>query len=545
MLQVTGDDLEGLSVGCSRCSRGVDPGCCRLVIRVRGEQTSRGMLLGYSWEPSLVCSVVVLAGRGSRATVGHSTWGTKHGSMGSMGHCGASWWQAWTAWHSRGQLSCCNRVGLAQPGRVDETGPNLGLICFVGSGCSDMQNIINLKQKLLKQFTMKDLGAAKQIIGMRIKRDTKSGTLISSQAEYINEVLSRPDIAHAVRTVSRYMNNPGKVHWEAVKWILRYLRAGNVDIRRSTTLYVYTLGGVQCTHGRHCRHHKKKSILGGAAIAAGAIIIGLTAIIIIVYKQQKHCEREAEVSLTSAHRDLLSSNSGKLAKFFSIKEIAKATKSFSKDNLIGLGGFGEGIDQIINEVRILCEVNHRNLVKLLGCCVELQQPLLIYEYIPNGTLSDHLHTTRKNVTLSWHRRLRIAYQTAQGLAYLHSSVVPPIYHRDVKSSNILLDENLDFGVVLLELLTSKKAIDFNIEEEDVNLVVFARKILKEERFMDVIDPFLKRQAGKIELEMIKAMGFLAESCLNERRQNRPSMKSVEKEIESIMSVVTSEQVFES
>ncbi|KAE8688563.1 Retrovirus-related Pol polyprotein from transposon TNT 1-94 [Hibiscus syriacus] len=186
---------------------------------------------------------------------------------------------------------------------------------------SDMQDIINLKQKLSKQFAMKDLGATKQILGMRIKRDTNSGTLMLSQAEYINKVLSRfnmqdakpvstplgvhfrlskeqspkteeerahmvkvpyasaigslmyamvctrPDIAHAVGAVSRYMNNPGKVHWEAVKWILRYLRgttnkalcfkggdtiltgyvdadlAGNVDIRRSTTGYVYTLGG--------------------------------------------------------------------------------------------------------------------------------------------------------------------------------------------------------------------------------------------------------------------------------------------------------------
>ncbi|KAL4352837.1 hypothetical protein GQ457_06G006790 [Hibiscus cannabinus] len=90
---------------------------------------------------------------------------------------------------------------------------------------------------------------------------------------------------------------------------------------------------------------------------------------------------------------------------------------------------------------------------------------------------------------------------------------------------------------------AEKAIDFNREEEDVNLVVFARKNIKEDRFMDVIDPCLKQVAGKIELETMKAVGFLAETCLNERRQNRPSMKSVEKEIESIMSVVTSE-VFE-
>ncbi|KAK8563800.1 hypothetical protein V6N12_035936 [Hibiscus sabdariffa] len=312
-------------------------------------------------------------------------------------------------------------------------------------------------------------------------------------------------------------------------------------------------------------------ICQGAAFAAGAIIIGLIVTIVVVLKQRKHCEREAEVSLTKAHRDLLSSNSGKLAKFFTIKEIAKATKNFSKDNLLGSGGFGEVFKGVLDD----------------GTRVAVKRAKLGNA---NG-IEQIINETSTKVTLSWHCRLRIAYQTAQGLAYLHSSVVPPIYHRDVKSSNILLDENLDakvsdfgisrlgfcdashvttcaqgtlgyldpeyylnfqlteksdvysFGVVLLELLTSKKAIDFNREEEDVNLVVFARKNLKEERFMDVIDPCLKQAAGKIELETMKAVGFLAESCLNERRQNRPSMKSVEKEIESIMSVVTSE-VFE-
>ncbi|KAE8698394.1 hypothetical protein F3Y22_tig00110597pilonHSYRG00102 [Hibiscus syriacus] len=147
-----------------------------------------------------------------------------------------------------------------------------------------------LEAKIVEAVCYEDLGAAKQILRMRIKRDTKLGTLILSQAEYINKVLSRfnmqdakpvstplgvhfrlskeqPDIAQAVRAVNRYMNNPGKVHWEAVKWILRYLwgttnktlcfkggdtilagyvdadLAGNVDIRRITTRYVYTLGG--------------------------------------------------------------------------------------------------------------------------------------------------------------------------------------------------------------------------------------------------------------------------------------------------------------
>lgn len=315
---------------------------------------------------------------------------------------------------------------------------------------------------------------------------------------------------------------------------------------------------------------------------------------------------------------LSSKSSGKSARiFFTTKEIARATNYFSKDNLIGSGGFGEvfkgtfddgtitaikraklgntkGIDQILNEVRILCQVNHRSLVRLLGCCFELdQQPVLIYEYVPNGTLFDHLHLHHEGkwATISWHQRLRIAHRTTEGLAYLHSSAVPPIYHRDVMSSNILLDEKLEakvsdfglsrlvestdtsknthiftsaqgtlgyldpeyyinfqltdkidvysFGVVLLELLTSMKVIDFNRGEEDVNLAVYMKRVMKEERLMDVVEPVIKEGASKLDLETMKALGFLAASCLDEQRQNRSSMKEVADEIEYI-GIVTSD-----
>lgn len=328
-------------------------------------------------------------------------------------------------------------------------------------------------------------------------------------------------------------------------------------------------------------------------------------------------KRRAQKILVKQREEILnaaSSSSGKSAKVFSGKEIKKATNNFSKENLLGSGGFGEvfkgtlddgtfiavkrakpgntkGTAQVLNEVRILCQVNHRSLVRLLGCCVELEEPQLIYEYIPNGTLFDHLHAfrLRDSAPLTWLRRLVVAHQTADGLAYLHSSAVPPIYHRDVKSSNILLDEKLDakvsdfglsrlvelsdsesshiytsaqgtlgyldpeyylnlqltdrsdvysFGVVLLELLTSKKAIDFNREEENVNLVVFMKKIMDEGRLMDVVDPFIKEGASKVEIETLKAMGGLAAACLDERRQNRPSMKEVADEIEYIIGIVT-------
>uniref|UniRef100_A0A2P2NNT6 Protein kinase domain-containing protein n=1 Tax=Rhizophora mucronata TaxID=61149 RepID=A0A2P2NNT6_RHIMU len=249
------------------------------------------------------------------------------------------------------------------------------------------------------------------------------------------------------------------------------------------------------------------------------------------------------------------------------------------------------MDQVINEVRILCQVNHRSLVRLLGCCVELEQPILVYEYIQNGTLLDHLqdHMLGGNGQLSWIRRLQIGLNTAEVLAYLHFSAVPPIYHRDVKSSNILLDEKLNakvsdfglsrlaysdlshistcaqgtlgyldpqyyknyqltdksdvysFGVVLLELLTAQKAIDFNRMEDDVNLAVYVQRMVQEDRLMDVIDPLLKERATNLEHETMKALAFLALGCLEEKRHDRPSMKEVVEEIEYILSISTAKK----
>ncbi|XP_048319519.2 wall-associated receptor kinase-like 20 [Ziziphus jujuba] len=369
---------------------------------------------------------------------------------------------------------------------------------------------------------------------------------------------------------------------------------------------------LKCQNGRVCKKRKSKApLIGGSVLSVGAMLMGVITWL-IVYKRRERSKREAQLSISKAREDILkANNSGKSAKIFTRREITRATNNFSRQNLIGSGGFGEvfkgnledgtaiaakrakhgnikGIHQIINEVRILCQVNHRSLVRLLGCCIELEQPILIYEYIPNGNLFEHLHGNQKYASfLSWIDRLRIAHQTAEGLAYLHYSSVPRIYHRDVKSSNILLDGKLDakvsdfglsrlavaesashittcaqgtlgyldpeyylnfqltdksdvysFGVVMLELLSSKKAIDFNRDEEDVNLVVYMKRVLREERLMDAVDPVIKDGASNIELETMKALGSLAAACLDERRHNRPSMKQVADEIEYIISILS-------
>ncbi|MED6191942.1 Wall-associated receptor kinase-like 20 [Stylosanthes scabra] len=211
---------------------------------------------------------------------------------------------------------------------------------------------------------------------------------------------------------------------------------------------------------------------------------------------------------------------------------------------------------------------------------------MVYEFIENGTLLDHLQGQKKleRSLLTWKHRLGIARDTAEGLAYLHFMAVPPIYHRDVKSSNILLDSKMNakvsdfglsrlaqtdmshistcaqgtlgyldpeyyrnyqltdksdvysFGVVLLELLTAQKAIDFNRDADDVNLAVYVQRMVEEERLVEVIDPVLKNGAGAVEIDTMKALAFLALGCLEERRQNRPSMKEVAEEIDYIISI---------
>ncbi|XP_065853987.1 wall-associated receptor kinase-like 20 isoform X2 [Euphorbia lathyris] len=367
--------------------------------------------------------------------------------------------------------------------------------------------------------------------------------------------------------------------------------------------------GEKCKKGKHCHHQVKKKTPLIGVLAAAALLIGVTITVFVYKKQSRKRSEMGQLSLSKVRERILSiSTSGIMGKMFTGEEIKRATNNFSKDNLLGSGGFGEvfkgttsdgivtaikrakpgntkGTDQILNEVRILCQVNHRSLVKLVGCCVDLEQPLLVYEYIPNGTLYDHLHTSSsKKPPLTLHHRLTIAHQTADGLAYLHSSAAPPIYHRDIKSSNILLDEELNakvsdfglsrlavsdtshvttcaqgtlgyldpeyylnfqltdksdvysFGVVLLELLTSKKVIDFSRVDEDVNLVVYVRRVLNEKRLLDVVDPLIKEGANKLELESIKTLGSLAVACLDEKRQNRPSMKEAADEIEYIINL---------
>ena len=147
-----------------------------------------------------------------------------------------------------------------------------------------------------------------------------------------------------------------------------------------------------------------------------------------------------------------------IAKIFTKEELQKATNNYDETLIIGRGGFGtvykgilpdnrivvikksktvdeNQIEQFINEVLVLSQINHRNVVKLLGCCLETHVPLLVYEFIPNGALFQYIHHKRKASTISWETCLRIVVETTEALSYLHFVTSLPIIHRE----NILLD----------------------------------------------------------------------------------------------------------
>ncbi|KAK1289782.1 Wall-associated receptor kinase 5 [Acorus calamus] len=296
---------------------------------------------------------------------------------------------------------------------------------------------------------------------------------------------------------------------------------------------------------------------------------------------------------------LLSSNPNIAFKMFSKEDLERATDKFNQNNILGQGGQGmvfEGVlpnnqvvavkksmvvnemqnTQFANEMIILSQINHKNVIKLLGCCVEVEIPMLVYEFISNGTLFNFIHGRRQ---MRFKDLLKFATETASAIAYLHSAASPPILHGDIKSSNILLDENymakvsdfgaskltpidkdqfatfmqgtwgyLDpeclqtgqltdksdvysFGVVLAELLTRRKAVS-SIEENvnDRSLANNFMTSMKESRIMDLLDPHIVKEGR---MDLITKVCKLTTRCLSIIGEYRPTMKDVAMELEGL------------
>ncbi|KAK7300104.1 hypothetical protein RJT34_10938 [Clitoria ternatea] len=286
------------------------------------------------------------------------------------------------------------------------------------------------------------------------------------------------------------------------------------------------------------------------------------------------------------------------SQIFSYHELCAATRNFHPDNMIGEGGFGrvykgriksinqdvavkqlnrngfQGNREFLVEVLILSLLHHPNLVNLVGYCADGDQRILVYEYMVNGSLEDHLLELPPNrKPLDWRTRMNIAAGAAKGLEYLHEVAKPPVIYRDFKASNILLDENFNpklsdfglaklgptgdkthvstrvmgtygycapeyastgqlttksdvysFGVVFLEMITGRRVIDQSRPSQEQNLVTWAQPLFKDRgKFTSMADPLLRGNYPRKGLYQALAVAAM---CLQEEADTRPMIRDV-------------------
>ncbi|WJX86399.1 hypothetical protein P8452_68713 [Trifolium repens] len=294
------------------------------------------------------------------------------------------------------------------------------------------------------------------------------------------------------------------------------------------------------------------------------------------------------------------------AKNFTLNDLEKATNNFDSSRILGEGGFGlvykgvlnDGRDvavkilkrddrrggrEFLAEVEMLSRLHHRNLVKLIGICIEKQTRCLVYELVPNGSVESHLHgADKESDPLDWNSRMKIALGAARGLAYLHEDSNPYVIHRDFKSSNILLEYDFtakvsdfglartaleegnkhisthvmgtfgylapeyamtghllvksdvySYGVVLLELLTGRKPVDLSQPPGQENLVTWVRPLLtSNESLQTIIDPVVK---PSISIDTVVKVAAIASMCVQPEVSQRPFMGEVVQALQLVCS----------
>ncbi|GAB2219313.1 hypothetical protein Drorol1_Dr00006948 [Drosera rotundifolia] len=345
------------------------------------------------------------------------------------------------------------------------------------------------------------------------------------------------------------------------------------------------------------KHHRSLTIIPGVATAVTVVsVVLLVALLFLIHRKSRELE-DTEYTVKPSFGSLPSGQSSRkipegtspMFRKFSYKEIKKATNNFS--TVIGHGGFGtvykaqfsDGLvaavkrmdkiseqaeDEFCKEIELLARLHHRHLVALKGFCIERHERLLTCEYMEKGSLKDHLHV-RDRKPLSWQMRIQIAIDVANALEYLHFYCDPPLCHRDIKSSNILLDENYvakvadfglahasggsvffepvstdvrgtpgymdpeyvftrelseksdvySYGVLLLELVTSRRAV-----QDNKNLVEWSQVYMTSDTMLpELVDP---RLGDAFDHDQLQTIVTIARWCTEREARARPSIKQV-------------------
>ncbi|XP_048497521.1 LEAF RUST 10 DISEASE-RESISTANCE LOCUS RECEPTOR-LIKE PROTEIN KINASE-like 1.2 [Beta vulgaris subsp. vulgaris] len=363
---------------------------------------------------------------------------------------------------------------------------------------------------------------------------------------------------------------------------------------------------------KHRKSGKWKLIVGLAVPGVFLILLSVVALNVGLWcymkpKLRSHTLLSRRLSSDPMNSDLEIGSSFCGIPILSYSELQEATNNFDESQELGDGGFGivyygklrdgrevavkrlyeknyKRIGQFMNEIEILARLRHPNLVTLYGCTSRnSRELLLVYEFIRNGTVADHLHGDRKgSEILSWCIRMKIATETATALAYLHSS---DIIHRDVKTNNILLDNNFSvkvadfglsrlfpgdathvstvpqgtpgyldpeyrkfyqvtnksdvysFGVVLVELISSLPAIDLSRQQDEINLSDYAMKRIQHGTLLtELVDQKLDFESNFKVKRMITLVAELAFQCLQQEKELRPCMTEVLEALKQIENV---------
>ncbi|WCJ39294.1 S-locus lectin protein kinase family protein [Euphorbia peplus] len=338
-----------------------------------------------------------------------------------------------------------------------------------------------------------------------------------------------------------------------------------------------------------CQKESFMEIVVMAVAVAGVLLLGLSLASFIFRKRGKFQRDKREAKVDNSQDEALE------LPLFDLATLVNATSNFSNNNKIGEGGFGpvykgileegqeiavkrlskssrQGLKEFMNEVILIVKLQHRNLVKLLGCCIEADEKMLIYEFMPNNSLDAFIFDSTQKMSLDWPKRMNIINGVARGLIYLHQDSRLRIIHRDLKTSNVLLDKDFNpkisdfgmarsfegnetqantdkvvgthgymspeyisygiysvksdvfsFGVLVLEVICGKSNRRFCNENHHLNLLGHAWILYNEGRHMELMDETLNESLNPFELLRLVHVSLL---CVQQNPEDRPSMSCV-------------------